>query len=212
MNRKLILCLFYVLIVLVLDLLVWNLPDFSFLDWKLESGFDAFKFVFWFIIPSLIVLKANKFKFFLPSKINRVDLGVLIGVIAIGLIAIFTIPHIEVLKNYYVVKVKLSDSQRFEFLQRNALWILSWAIGWEVLFRSFLFNSIDQSNQKMALWLFPLIEGLYHFQKPFPEIIGMVFFSFFLTYWTLKRSHVIYAIVFHLIIEFELIFFLLSIN
>lgn len=198
--------------VLVLDLLVWNYPSFSFLDWKLDSGFDGFKFIFWFVIPSLFVFKANKFKINFPKKINRIDLSVFVAVIVIGLIAILTIPSIEVLKDYYVVKVKLSDSQRLEFLKRNTMWIISWALGWEVLFRSFLFNSFDQSNQKMALWLFPLFEGLYHFQKPFPEIIGMVLFSFFLTYWTIKRKHVLYAIVFHLIIEFELIFFLLSIN
>jgi membrane protease YdiL (CAAX protease family) len=59
-------------------------------------------------------------------------------------------------------------------------------------------------------WLLvPLAEGVYHLQKPWPEMLGMVAFSLIATQWTLRRDNMLLPLLVHLAIEIELVAFML---
>lgn len=61
-------------------------------------------------------------------------------------------------------------------------------------------------------WLIvPLIEGVYHLQKPLMEAGGMVFLSLVLTAWTMKRQNILLPFLVHLAIEVGLLVYLLAV-
>jgi hypothetical protein len=62
---------------------------------------------------------------------------------------------------------------------------------------------------RLAWLIVPLSEFLYHLYKPGIEAIGMAAFSVLLTWWALQRRNILLPFLVHLIIEIELVLFLL---
>lgn len=209
MQKKFVLAFGYILMVLTLDLLALNFPSWSFLSIRLDNGFDVSKFITWFLGPVLFSLAIHKKPTISYRPWHQSDFIILLGIAAVGILSMLLIPQIPSLNNVYQNQAHLSSQQKFQFIKINLWWITSWAFGWEIMFRYFLLNSMKEKNLKHALWLLPMIEALYHLQKPLPEIFGMFFFSLALTFWAIKRRNFLAPLLGHLIIELVLITYLI---
>lgn len=179
--------------------------DWRMFSWRLGNGFDAFKFVAWFVIPlafSFRRLEAGYFTFSRWRKLDWVMLGVLS---ALGAAAMALIPFVPSLKAVY------GSFTRPDQAVGLLIWTLSWLIGWEFLHRYVLLTHIDARWPNWAWLVIPVIEGAYHYgqQKPWPETLGMVALSLVVTSWARWRRNVLLPFLVHLVIELELILFLL---
>lgn len=128
---------------------------------------------------------------------------------AAGVAAISLIGFVPTLRETYPslgaapLSLKLTEGLRL------LIWTCSWLPGWEFLHRYVLVTSVQAKWPRFGWLLVPLIEGAYHVQKPWPETLGMVLFSVVATRWTMTRRNVLLPFLAHLIIELELILFLI---
>lgn len=197
-----IFALIYTLTVHVLDLLASTHPQFHFFQWQSSSGFDYYKFIFWFIVPFLLSLKNIRKNYFSFTSLKKIDVYLLLGLFILGGLAVSLVPFIEELKSYYLVETPLSTKEKFELLSYQSFWIISWLVGWEFLHRYYL---VTRLHPKQALIIIPIIESLYHITKPTLEMMAMFFFSWLLTYWTTKRQNWLLPFIAHLFVEIALV-------
>lgn len=224
----------YMILVLGIDTLAaqrvqWPFP-WSRLQWHLSttfpslrgtpwSGFDVFKFLFWFVIPFVVSLPRMQWRY-LAGKWDRWD-GLLIGGLTVlGMLAMFIIPLIPALQATYPSLGHLGAEQKWGYVQRAMIWNFSWLLGWEFLHRYVLLRAVQREEltgrwglptlrwQEWCWLAVPLSETLYHLQKPGLEAIGMCAFSVVLTLWCLIRKNWLVACLVHLIIEVELLVFM----
>lgn len=203
-NQKLFLSLFYVVLVHSIDISLYYNNINYFIS---STGVDFFKLLFWLVVPLIFSIKHFDKNFYSFKNIKRADILYLSLVIVVGICSMLLIPYIDVLRDYYVMESSLSSSENFSYISYQICWIFSWLIGWEFIHRYFLIKSIKESKIYLALWILPIIEGLYHLNKPWPEILAVLLFSWVLTRWTLKRSNALLPLLAHFIIEIELIIF-----
>jgi membrane protease YdiL (CAAX protease family) len=88
-------------------------------------------------------------------------------------------------------------------------WNASWLIGWEFMHRYMLLGAAQKAAPHWGWLLVPLSETLYHLQKPPIEMLGMLALSVVLTLWCMKRGNWLLGFLVHLIIEVELLIFLM---
>jgi membrane protease YdiL (CAAX protease family) len=181
----------------------------SFLAWQHSSGFEIFPFVFWLILPVIIWRKMLDKSYFSFKGIKKIDWMILFGVLALSFIVMFIIPHIESLKDYYMPPENFGTAKKIAFAKKIMIWNFSWLIGYEFLFRYVFFKKCLEQDK--YYYLITLFEVLYHFNKPYPEMVGVFFLSIFLTYWTRLRRNFLIPLVAHFLIELSLLLFIVSV-
>lgn len=219
-----ILVIAYVAVVLGVDSLIamrfqWPFP-WSRLDWHLSNtfpslrdtpweGFDLFKFVFWFLVPFAACLPGMNWKYLLRGPWKKWDL-ILVGALAVvGMGVMFLIPLVPALSATYLGHGNLTLEQKWPNFLRAMAWNASWLVGWEFMHRYMLLGAARRAWPRWGWLLVPLSETLYHLQKPPIEMLGMMALSAVLTLWCMKRGNWLLGFVVHLIIEVELLIFLM---
>ena len=203
----------YVAVVLGVDTLAAQRVQFV-IDWRMflwvsSSGFDWFKFVTWFAIPFAAALPWLDLHALSFKRWKRMDLWLLAGLAGVGAVAVIIIPLLPGVRDIYPGYGVLPAADKQAFAVRHMIWVFSWLIGWEFLHRYTLLRAWDAWLPRVGWLIVPLSEGLYHLQKPLLEALGMVLFSLVLTYWARKRRNVLLPFLAHLIIEIELLIFLM---
>ena len=191
------LCICYVAMVLWVD----HLGKFS-------LPANQFRFVFWFVVPVgiylLTVYSAENRQEILhwldPRSLSRKEWHVAFALMAGMVLVIAVIPLIPPLAAYY-------RPGRIS-IGRRLIWLSAWFPGWELMHRCLLAYHIPRALPAGAWLLIPLFEGVYHFNKPWPEMLGMFVWSGALTFWTIKRKNACLAILAHLVLECLLIAYL----
>ena len=188
-----------------------GLPDglFAWLHWRLPQKFDVYSFLFWLVLPFLLCLRGMDWGAFGWRRFRRSDWLVLAVLAAAGAAAMFLIPHIPELRRTYPNLSGLDPAVKLDYFNGQLIWIFSWLLGWEFLHRYFLLRAADAQLPRFGWVLVPLSEGIYHLQKPLLEAGGMVLLSIALTRWALARNNVLLPFLAHLIIEIEVVLFML---
>lgn len=202
----------YVAVVLLVDTLAVHAVqapfDWTFLRWR-WGGFDVFKLVFWLVIPFALCVPRMDWGALGCTRWRRVDLLILLGLAVVGGVAVGCVALFPSLRETYGSMASAPPEAKTHFLLHQLAWVLSWLIGWEFLHRYFLLKPMEEVLPGWGWLIVPVSEGLYHLQKPLLEAGGMVLASLALTWWAMKRRNVTLPFLAHLIIELELIAFLL---
>lgn len=203
--------LVYVLLVLLVDTMaVYNVVGpihWRIFRWRMAgalAGFDLYKFAFWFLVPFLIALRWMDWGWFGVARWRRGDWILLAALAGVCLGAVLLIPLFPSLRATYT---GLGSQPKLPYLAHELLWIVSWLPGWELLHRYVLLRPLMRVMPRAGWLVIPVFEGLYHLQKPLPEMAGMVVFSLFLTWWAMKRRNIALPFLAHLSIELELVLF-----
>jgi hypothetical protein len=175
---------------------------------KFSLPANQYRFVFWFAIPGVLFLLTVFLEKNNSEMMHWLDVRAVsrkewyaASVLMLSLVLVIAvIPLVPSLSDYYRPG-RINFSRRF-------LWLLAWFPGWELMHRCLLAYHIPRSLPKNFWLLIPLFEGLYHFNKPWPEMSGMFFWSGALTFWTIKRKNACLAILAHLVLECLLIAYL----
>ncbi|MGH8631792.1 MAG: hypothetical protein ACREU7_13645, partial [Burkholderiales bacterium] len=157
----------------------------------------------------LLCLRGMDWGAFGWKRFQRADWIVLGVLAAAGAAAMFLIPHIPELRRTYPNLSALDPAVKLDYFNGKLIWIFSWLLGWEFLHRYFLLRAVHVRWPRFGWLLVPLAEGLYHLQKPLIEAGGMLLLSIVLTRWALARNNVLLPFVAHLIIEIEVVLFML---
>lgn len=202
----------YVAIVLLVDTLaaleIQTPFDWRVFQWTSDNGFDWFKFVTWFVVPFALCMRGMDWGFFGFNRWKRRDWILLIGLGVLGLLAVLTINMFPSLREYYPSYSDASWSRKWEIVGRGMLWTFSWLIGWEFLHRYFLLRPFAARWPRLGWLIVPFSEGVYHLQKAPLEAAGMVVFSLILTAWALRRRNALLPFLAHLVIEIEVVLFM----
>ncbi len=190
-------CVCYVALVLIVD----HVGKFSLSP-------NHFRWVFHFAIPVLLFLltvflakdRSEILHWLDVRAISRKEWYVASAFMLSLVLVIAVIPIVPSLADYYKPG-RISFSHKF-------FWLLAWFPGWELMHRCLLAYHIPRSLPKYSWLLIPLFEGLYHFNKPWPEMLGMFAWSGVLTFYTIKRKNACLAILAHLVLECLLIAYL----
>ena len=174
--------------------------------WPLRN-FDFFKFLFWFLLPFAACLARMDWQALGTARWKKWDGLILAGLAIAGLAAVFLIPFIPSLSRVY--QGLGGGSEKWAVFVLQSFWVLSWLLGWEFLHRYVLLRHAAAQWPRYGWLLVPLSEGLYHLAKPGIETLGMVVLSIILTRWALRRGNILLPFLVHLLIEIELILFLL---
>lgn len=204
------------------SILSWN--PHRILRWALQCGIpermvsfitawpmgqvDYFKLVFWFLIPFLFCLRRMDWGAMRAGRWRRNDLYLLGGLAVFGLVAIFIIPLFPSLREYYP-SLRSSRAVQWEQFPVRMLWVFSWLLGWEFMHRYVLLRQVTARWPRYGWCIVPLFESAYHLQKAWMEVAAMLVFSIVLTRWSLRRNNVLLPFLAHLIVEIELILFLM---
>ncbi len=202
----------YVAAVLLVDTLAtWQVRwpfEWAMLDWEL-GDFELFKFVMWLVVPLVLVLPRMDWDFLGFKRWNWLDVGLLVGLSVAGALAMYTIELIPGLRDYYRSLADRPWEVKLDYIRFAAVWWASWLIGWEFLHRYFLLRPVAAYWPAYGWLLVPVSEVAYHLQKHPLEAVGMGALSVVLTLWTLKRRNFLLPFLVHLIIEIELVLFLI---
>ncbi len=199
LNDKLLayICVCYVAMVLFVD----HLGKFS-------MPANQYRFIFWFAVPFVFFLltvysaesRSEILHWLDVRALSRKEWHVASALTLCMVLAIAVIPLVPSLADYY-------KPGRIN-VGRRLIWLAAWFPGWELMHRCLLAYHIPRSLPRHAWLLIPLFEGVYHFNKPWPEMLGMFAWSGALTYWTIKRKNACLAILAHLVLECLLIAYL----
>lgn len=213
--------LLYVTAVLGVDTLAAMRADWPFpwarLQWfpfadngpSVLARFDAFKFFFWFLIPFSVCVPRMDWGAWGVLRWKRRD-AVLLAVLALaGVGAMAIIPHVPALDAVYKSGASATPEQKMRAALMMLVWDFSWLIGWEFLHRYVLLRQVHAVWPRFGWLLVPLSEGLYHLQKSRIEALGMVALSLVLSQYTLRRRNILLPLLAHLMIEVQLLLFLL---
>lgn len=184
-------------------------PHLNFLKQIWMSRLDVFKLLFWFVIPIVCCLRHMDWGALGVRRWKRVDYAILAGLAILCLAAVLIIPWVPQLRQTYASLAAASAEQKWIAFRGQLVWTISWLIGWEFLHRYVLLRTAIRVLPRYGWLLVPFSEGVYHLQKPLLEAAGMVVFSIILTQWTMRRKNVLLPFLAHLIIEMELVVFLL---
>ena len=205
-------CVAYVTVVLGADALATLNVDWPWhwgaLRWRSLGLFDGFKFLFWLVVPFAVSVRGMDWGAFGFRGWRWRDVWLLGGLALAGLCAVLLIPLVPALREVYPGFGDRSAAVRWAVGLRYSIWLVSWLPGWEFLHRYVLLRAADRRWARYGWLLVPLSEGLYHLQKPFLEMAGMVVFSVVLCQWSLRRKNVLLPFLAHLTVELELILFL----
>lgn len=182
-----------------------SLNALSWLHYRQWQSFDLFKFTFWLVLPFLFCLPRMEWGWLSPLRMQARDWLGLLFIAAAGAGAMKLIPMVPELRQLYPALSHLPGEARWEYFQAQLMWTLSWLIGWEFLHRYLLLRAGNAISSGWGWLLVPLVEGLYHLQKPLLEAVGMVTLSVVLTQWTLRRRTLIPALLAHFVIELQLL-------
>ena len=178
------------------------------------ANFDLFKFVAWFVLPLIFVLVSRQMDwgYFRFTRWRRFDWALLAGMALVGLAVMGMVYALPSLLDTYSSMGRLPVAVKL----RQAMWgnyglvyLFSWLVGWEFLHRYVLLRQLDATWPRYGWLVVPAIEGVYHLQKPLLEAGGMVAFSLVFTPWVRERRNVLLPFFAHLVIEVELLLFLL---
>ncbi len=169
------------------------------------SRVDAFKLIWWFIIPFLMCLPRMEWRWFSPQNWKRMDWLLLAGLIVLGSMAVVSVRFIPALRNTYGGMSHLSSELKRGYSIGYLVWIGSWLPGWTLLHRYFLLRIVMRRFPRYGWLLIPISETLYHLQKPLIEAGGMLVFSLLLTGWSVKRRNVLLPFIAHLYVEIALL-------
>ena len=191
------LCVCYVAMVLLVD----HLGKFS-------LPANQYRFIFWFSVPVVLYLltvysakNPDEILHWLDIRaLSRKEWYGAFALMAGMVLVIGVIPLVPSLADYY-------KPGRIS-IGRRLIWLSAWFPGWELMHRCLLAYHIPRSLPPNAWLLIPLFEGVYHFNKPWPEMLGMFVWSGVLTFWTIKRKNACLAILAHLVLECLLIAYL----
>jgi membrane protease YdiL (CAAX protease family) len=170
---------------------------------------DVFKLLCWFILPLVLSLRRFEWDWLGVKRCKRSDLLILAGVLVVGLAAIALMGYSQTLRSYYPDLSGHSADWKWSFFVQQSFWIFSWLPGWELLHRYLLLRRAAIQWPRFGWLLIPFFEVTYHLMKPGLEALGMAIFSLLLTWWALKRRNLLLPLLAHLIIELELVLFLL---
>ncbi|NLN93864.1 MAG: CPBP family intramembrane metalloprotease [Candidatus Hydrogenedens sp.] len=227
-----LLTVFYVLLILVIDFLASSqlmFPfDWSWFSWSLADvlrhipplsdqvsilapadHFDLFKFVFWFLLPFLFSYQKLDKDWIMPGKFQRKDWYFTAFLFLTGFIVLAALLLTPSLRHYYGQKEWVGASAKFQRAVRFLIWETSWLPGWEFLCRYVFLRALLQIRPRYLWLLLPVVEGLFHLQKPLIEALGMTVFSLFLTGWTVRRKNLFLPFCAHLFVEVLLLVVLL---
>lgn len=209
----LFLVLAYVAVVHTVDTLAHQhvrfLIDWRMFRWQLHCGFDVFEFVFWLVIPVLFMARRLEVGYFGFCRWKRGDWILFVVLVGVGVLAILAIPLFPSLRETYRGMGGFTPSAKWAQFRYYLIWDLSWLVGWEFIHRCAMTIHLRRCWPRYGWLLVPLAEGLYHLQKPVPEMLGMVAFSILATQWTIRRRNMMLPFLVHLAIELELVAFLL---
>jgi hypothetical protein len=191
------LCVCYVATVLCVD----HLGKFS-------LPANRYRFIFWFYVPLLLYLltvysaenRSEILHWLDVRALSRKEWHAASALMAGMVMVIAVIPLVPSLADYY-------RPGRIS-IGRQLIWLAAWFPGWELMHRCLLAYHIPRSLPRHAWLLIPIFEGVYHFNKPWPEMLGMFVWSGALTFWTIKRKNACLAISAHLVLECLLIAYL----
>ncbi len=172
------------------------------------GSFDWFKFLLWFAFPFLFALRRMDWGAIGPRRWKRIDIALPLGIAVIGVLVMMLIPYVPALHRTYPTLMARSPEMKLAFCIWQLAWLASWLPGWEFMHRYTLLRAANQRWPRYGWLLLPLFEGVYHLQKPMLEMLGMVLFSIAMTQWTLRRRNILLPFLCHLIIEAELVIYL----
>jgi len=202
----------YVAAVLGVDTLATHgvhfVVDWRMFLWHSESGFDLFKFMWWFVVPFAASLHAMDWGAFGVRRWKRIDLGLLGALVLLGVGAVFVIPHFKSLDDAFHSLGSTPWIVRRDYIENKLVWTASWLIGWEFLHRYFLLRAYQARWPRVGWLIVPLSEGLYHLQQPRLMMAGMVVFSLIVTPWAFNRRNVLLPFLAHLAVELALLGYL----
>ncbi len=173
------------------------------------SHFDSFKFAAWLIVPLSLSLYRFDLGNFGVLRWKRSDFAVLAVLIVCGIGAVSLIPFFPSLDQIYGGLGERPSEIRWSYARANLLWMFSWLVGWEFMFRYFLLRKVVGGFGRHAWLIIPALEFAYHLQKPFLEALLAGGGGVLLTYWALQRKNVLLPFLAHLSIELALLVFIL---
>ncbi len=179
--------------------------DWGMFRWRLDNGFDLFKFVVWFAVPFAFCIPRMRWSWFSFKGWRKLDIYLLSLLALSGAIAVLAIRYIPSLNEVYGYSKTISD------IPSELIYTFSWLLGWEFIHRYALLRRMDAWLPKLGWLVVPIVEGVYHLQKPPIEAVGMVAFSLVVTFWARKRRNALLPFFAHLIIELELLCFMVLI-
>jgi hypothetical protein len=175
---------------------------------KFSLSANQYRSIFWFAVPFVFFLltvysaknRSEILHWLDVRALSRKEWHAASALIICMVLVIAVIPMVPSLADYYKPG-RISVGRRL-------IWLSAWFPGWELMHRCLLAYHIPHSLPRHAWLLIPLFEGLYHFDKPWPEMLGMFAWSGGLTFWTIKRKNACLAILAHLVLECLLIAYL----
>ncbi len=185
-----VVCFLYVAIVLFVDHQLIN-----------PTNYNAFRFVFWFIIPCILFfltlyihpIRKDYRDWLNPKYVNRKDVILVISITVCFMLVLLFMPYIPGVNTYY----RQGNFNLFNY----SLWLIAWLPGWELMHRVLLLMQAEQIHKRWAWLMVPMLEGIYHYGKPVLEVMAMFGFSFLMCWWTMKRRNALVPITAHLLIE-----------
>lgn len=183
------------------------------LDWRLfrwvgPGRFDWFKFIMWLVVPFLFCVRRMDWGYYGVARWRRLDWALLGGLALVSLLAVLAVQVFPSLRAYYPSYRHLHWAQKWEFVRHSLLWVTSWLVGWEFLHRYFLLRPFAARWPRWGWLIVPFSEGVYHLQKAWVEMAAMVAVSAVFTVWALRRKNALLPFLAHLIVEVELILFM----
>jgi hypothetical protein len=210
------LVLAYVALVLGVDTLAFlgvREPfDWTIFRWSLGEDFDLFKFFFWLVLPLACCFRSLDRGWFGVARWRRIDVAILALIVLAGAAAMWLVPRVPELRTVYLPMSLLPAAEKPALALAHLTWTISWLPGWEFLLRYALLGALVLRWPRYGWLLVPVIEGVYHLQKPLLEAGAAVLLSLVLTRWAIVRRNGLLPLVAHFLIEIELLLALLLIE
>jgi hypothetical protein len=170
------------------------------------SGFDWLKFVLWFAVPALWLLRSGDGVGYCLRG-TKVEWTLQGGVVVASCLAMFVVASTSELSTYYLGGLPQARLERWQYVQRQLLWTLSWLPGYELLMRRLLLRRAAMLG-RWSIALVAMLEFIYHLQKPMLEAVAALGFSVALSIWVRRRPTSVHPLLAHLWVELVLIGFL----
>lgn len=183
----------------------WLGIEWGSLQISIWGEFDFTDLLIWMVIPFVLVFRKIDWSYFGFSRWEQRDIGLLLAIMAAGWFSMQMIPLFPSLSQYY--EIPPSPAEKRELVLHSIVWTLSWLPGWEFLHRYVLLTRLEKAWKNRGWMLIPMIETVYHFQKPMPEAFGMMVLSIVLTCWARKRRNVLLPFCAHGVVEMDLLLF-----
>ncbi len=184
-------------------------PSFyTWLAWEPLSGFDVFKFTFWFIVPFLICLWHMDWGAWGTRRWKKMDLWLLGALFLLGIAGVVLVQFIPSLRAEFPSQSNLPGSNKWMIFWVAVFWNLSWVPGWEFMHRYFLLRRLDAQWVKYGWVLVPIIEVAFHYRDVYMAA-GMGLFAVIATIWARERRNILLPFIAHFFIEIVLVLFLL---